>query len=274
MLKIIKWSALGLLIISSAGYFVFGEHLGSYFSTIGNSVRENVRGKIPVEFEIRRAEKLIQAIDPEIKECKREVAQAEVELEHLVAQVDRLEGTTAKQERRLKNGCNVLGDAECASSEIAGRLYPRQRVEIDLARTFEVYKNNKAILKSKKALIQRQTMAVGASRAKLDSVRARQAELENTIATLKVQKQHLDALAASSRRFDLDESALSQATEVLSEVKTRLDVAQRMIEDDLFFAEGIQDESVPHRNILEEISAHFAAANAGEVAAPTRVESH
>lgn len=273
MFKLIKWSVIGAVTLGAAGLFVFGDHFGSYFSTISNSVRESVRGSIPVEFEIKRAEKLIRAIDPEIHDCKREVARAEVELEHLVREVARLGKTVAKQERKLKNGSSLLTDAKVSSFALSGRSYSRRRVEIDLGRTFEIYKNNKAMLMSKTALIERQTMAVGASRAKLDSVRTRKAELENTIASLKVQKHYLDALAASSRRLDLDDSALSHATEVLAEVKKRLDVAQRMIEDDIFFTEGIKADKMPNRDILKEIRLHFAECDVPAKQLTTRTAS-
>lgn len=257
MFKLIKWSLIGAAVVGSAGYFVFGDSLGSYFSTISSAVREEVRGKVPVEFEIKRAERLIAAIEPEINECKREVARAEVELEQLTKDVARLRKVIDRQERKLKSGSAMLENAKNTSYVLSGHSYSRRRVEMDLARTFEVFKNNQAILKTKQALILRQTQAVDASRAKLDSVRNRKAEMENTIASLKVQKQHLDALAASSRRFDLDDSALSEATEVLKDVKTRLDVAQKMIEGDMFFSDGIQAEQLESRNITQEIGRYF-----------------
>jgi len=258
--RMIKWTVIGVVALGAAGMFLFGDHAGSYFSTVGNSVRDQVRESIPVEFEIKRAEKLIRAIDPEIEDCKREVARAEVELDHLVAQIARLQKTVKKQERKLRDGAELLGtNAKVSSYSLGGNTYSRRRVEIDLERTFEMFKNNEAILASKQKLIERQTMAVGASRIKLDSVRTRKAELEGTIASLKVQKQHLDALAASSRRFDLDDSALGKATEVLANVKKRLDVTQKMIEDDIFFTEGISPERQPDRNIAKEIGVHFSA---------------
>lgn len=257
--KMFKWALISAVTLGAAGLFLFGDHAGSYFSTVSHSLRDQVRESIPVEFEIKRAEKLIRAIDPEINECKREVAQAEVELDHLVAQVGRLKKTVQKQERKLKNGADLLGTtAKVSSYDLGGSTYSRRRVEIDLERTFEMFKNNEAILSSKKKLIERQTMAVAASRIKLDSVRSRKAELEGTIASLKVQKQHLDALAASSKRFDLDDSALGRATEVLANVKKRLDVTQKMIEDDIFFTDGISAERKPGRNIVKEISVHFS----------------
>lgn len=256
-IKLLKWTTIAAVLAGSAGFLVFGDHFGSYFSTVGNHVRESVRGSIPVEFEIKRAEKLIQAIDPEIRECMKEVAAAEVDLDHLVGEVKRLTETVAKQEQKLKSGADLLTDAKVSSFELCGRSYPRRRVEIDLERTFEHYKNNQAMLRTKKALIERQTMAVAASREKLDSVRTRKAELEATIASLKLQKQHLDAMATARGRFDLDDSALGKATEVLADVKKRLDVAQKMIEDDIFFTDGISEKD-PKRDILQEIGMHFA----------------
>lgn len=258
--KMFKLTVISVVVLGAAGLFLFGDHAGSYFTTVSNQVRQSVKDKIPVEFEIKRAEKLIRQIDPEIEDCKRDVALAEVELDHLVRQVAKLKEKVAEQERELKMGADHLINAKNSSFENYGRDYSRRRVEMKLERTFESFKNNKAILKTKTALIERQTMAVGASRVKLDSVRARKGELENTIAALKVQKQHLDALAATSRRFDLDDSALSQATEVLEEVKKRLDVTQKMIEDDIFFADGgSQEAGKPKRDIIKEISQHFGA---------------
>jgi predicted nucleic acid-binding Zn-ribbon protein len=258
MFKIIKWSLIGVVTLGAVGYFMLGDQFGSYIATAGTSVRDTFKKKIPVEFEIKRAEKLILAIGPEVKACKLEVARAVVELEYLQRAVTRLEKTVARQEKKLKMGSELL-NAETSSYTLSGHEYTRRRVEIDLARTFEGYKNNMAILKSKRALIKRQNKAVVASQIKLDSVRASKADLDNTIATLKVQKKELDAMAAANRRFDLDDSALSEATEVLAGVKKRLDIAQKMIEDDIFFESGIPvEDNQPKRDIVKEIRVHFA----------------
>ena len=257
-IKLIKWSVIGTVVVGSLGYFMFGEHLGSYAETATNALRESVRGKIPIEFELKRAGRLIKEIEPEITECKRDVARAEVELEHLVTQVARLEKRVSRQEGKLKSGCTLLGAATPASYELSGRHYSRRRIELDLERTFEAYKNNKALLKGKKMLIERQSTAVEAARGKLDAVRAEKVRLDHTIATLKAQSRQVEALAASSQRFDLDDTALSKAKEVLAKVKMRLDVAQKMIEDDIYFTEGIQPDMTPNRDIVKEISQHFS----------------
>ena len=42
-------------------------------------------------------------------------------------------------------------------------------------------------------------------------------------------------------------------------MKTRLDVAQKMIEDDIFFTDGIQSDTTPNRDIVKEITQHLSA---------------
>lgn len=258
--KLIKWTALGLAGTAAAAFFVFGEHTSSYLGTVASSVRESVRGKIPVDFELKRAERLVGEIDPQIESCRRDVARAEVELADLDQEIDQLGQAVDRDERKLKAGREVLTSGVSAQPvyELAGKHYNRQRVELDLVRTLEVYRNNATILRSKKALRDRQTQAVEAARSRLDAVRAQKSRLEDQIASLKIQKRQLDATSAASRRFDLDDSALSKAKEVLSRVKKELDIAQRVIEDDLYHAQGITMDLPAGVDVVKEIDEVFA----------------
>lgn len=270
--KLIKWAALGLAGTAAAAFFVFGDHTSSYLGTVASSVRESVRGKIPVEFELKRAERLVAEIDPQIESCRRDVARAEVELADLDQDIEQLGQAVEQDERKLKAGREVLSNGTAAQPvyTLAGKHYNRQRVELDLVRTLEVYKNNVTILRSKKALREKQTQAVEAARTRLDAVRAQKSRLEDQIASLKIQKQQLDATAAASRRFDLDDSALSKAKEVLSRVKKELDIAQRVIEDDLYHTQGIVMELPVDVDVVKEIDEALAEVPAAAVApAPT-----
>jgi hypothetical protein len=259
MLKLIKWSLIGVAGLGATTYFLFGDHAGSYISTMANSVRDGVRGQIPVEFELKRAERLIAEIDPQINTCRRDVARAEVELEELSQQIEDLEHTTARDERKLKTGREVLSSNQGeVVYQFAGQSYHRSRIEADLARTLEVHRNNVTILSSKRALRDRQTAAVEAARQRLDAVRTQKARLEDQIAALKIQKRQLDAMVATSRKFDLDDTALSKAKEVLARVKSELDITQRMIEDDTFHAEGYTYTAAVTPDVGKEIDEFFA----------------
>jgi len=270
--KLFKFSVVGVVGVAALGYFLFGDHASSYLSTMTGSVREGVRGKIPVEFQIKRAEKLIKAIEPEIQGCKRDVAGAEVELENLERDVDRLDGEVAKAEKKLKaaGAVTVCADGGTVPARYASNGLANRRQELDLERTFDSYRNTVAILRGKKALIERQGKAVAAARTRLDTVRSEKARLEDLIGMLKTQKAQLDALAAGSKRFDLDDSNLSKAKEVLAEVKKRLDVAQRMIEDDTIFAGASEQHANSDRDIGKEIREYFAS---GEEAQPILIEA-
>lgn len=260
MLKLVKWTLIGALGFSAAGYFLLGENALSYVSTMASSVKESVRGEIPIEFELKRAEKLIQDIGPQIQRCKKDVARAEVRLEGLVEDVDRLGRDVARAEGKLKSGEEQLSSwqGEARYELAGGHAVTRERMEIELERTFETFKTNQQMLKSKQALIERETAAVAAARATLDAVRSEEARLQDLIGQMKTQKAQVEAMKASSRNFALDDSALGEAKSVLATVKERLDVAQKMLEDDLFF-EGGPTARAPQRNIGKEIRQYFAS---------------
>ena len=115
----------------------------------------------------------------------------------------------------------------------------------------------------------RQTRAVGAAKDRLAAVRYECAALEDQVRALKTQKMQVEALAATSNRFDLDSTALSQAKEVIAGVRKRLDVAQRMLENDMAFQGEPVGEIVDERDMLEEIDALFEAAPRAEARAVT-----
>ena len=254
--KLIKWTAIGAIGAGVAGFFLFGSHAFSYLSTAASSIREEVTEQIPIEFELKRAEALIREIDPQIQDGKRQVAQAEVELENLEEEVARLERAVHLGEKKLRA---VTAKLHGETGEVQLTSLSSYRVELDLERTFDTFKNNSALLQGKRALIERQSKAVAAARAHLDAVRSEKANLEDTIATLKTQKRQVDALASSSKHFELDDSALGRAKEVLAKVRKRLDVQQRLIEDEIYFDSGFTaEDGESRRDIVAEIRDHFS----------------
>ena len=266
--KTLKWMLLSGAVLGGAGFLFLGTDFPSYLGTMASSVRESVTGAIPVEIELKRAEGLIRQIDPQIDRCKLDLARAQIELENLQNSISNLEKVTIAEEKRLKGGAKLLsgdGTAEVMlASDSRGHL---RRINAELARTKDSYVNNLAMLKTKRALVERQSRAVEAASQRLDAVRTERIALEDQVATLKTQKMQVESLTAQSKRFNLDDSALSQAKEVIAHVKERLDVAQRMLENDLVFhGEDSVEVAVEHRNVLKEINELFAG---GETATAT-----
>lgn len=255
----IKWMLLGGAVLGGAGFLFLGTDFPSYLGTMASSVRESVVGQIPVDIELKRAESLIRQIDPQIETCKRDLARAEIELEGLQQSVGRLEQVVGAEEKRLKVGARLLsGQADDGSVQLAADFGARRRVSAELERTKDSYVNNTAILKTKRTLIERQTRAVEAAKQRLNAVRAERVALEDQVQSLKTQQMQIEALAAQSQRFDLDSTALSQAKEVIAGVRKRLDIAQRMLENDLVFQGDPIEVAVEERDVLREIEQLFA----------------
>ncbi|MCC6783481.1 MAG: hypothetical protein IT457_11630 [Planctomycetes bacterium] len=271
MFKLLKWAVIGTVAVGGAGYVLFGTHVGSYLGTAATSLREGVAESIPIDFELKRAQNLIREIEPQLHDARRELAQSEVDLQAVQEDVGRLEKEVGVGERKLRA---VSASMTGTSSGFQFASHERSRVEIDLERTFEAYKNHVALLDGKKKLIARQERAVAAARLRLDAVRAEKARLEEMVASLSTQKRQLDALAASSKTIELDDTALGRAREVLDSVKNRLDVAQRMLEDEIFAA---PEGTTASRDIVGEITRYFgegegACAEQGCTAEPMTIE--
>jgi phage-related tail protein len=262
--KTLKWMLLSGAVLGGAGFLFLGTDFPSYLGTMASSVRESVTGAIPVDIELKRAEVLIRQIDPQIDRCKLDLARAQIELENLQDSITNLEKVTGVEEKKLKAGAKLLsgdGAGEVVFASDSGAH--RRRINADLARTKDSYVNNLSMLKTKRTLIERQTRAVEAASQRLDAVRTERIALEDQVATLKTQKMQVEALTAQSKRFNLDDSALSIAKEVIAHVKERLDVAQRMLENDMVFhGEDPVEVAVEHRNVLKEINELFASGEA------------
>ena len=271
--KTFQWLLLSGAVLGGAGFLFLGTAFPNYVSTMASSVREGVVGQIPIDLELKRAESLIRQIDPQIQTCKRDLANAEVELERLQESVGQLEQQVGGEEKKLKVGARLLSGDGTSDVQLAADFGARRRVQADLQRTKDSYVNNLAILKAKRALIERQSNAVAAAQQRLIAVRTEREALEDQVRSLKTQQQQVEALAANSTRFDLDSTALSQAKEVIATVRKRLDVAQRMLENDMVFqGDDPMVVAVDERNVVKEIEELFASRTDGrlvEVQVPT-----
>ena len=64
-----------------------GRDAFSYVKTSLGWVKSSVKDSVPVQFELERAHKMIQDLDPEISQHKRQIAREELDLQKLSAQV-------------------------------------------------------------------------------------------------------------------------------------------------------------------------------------------
>lgn len=272
MRKLIKWTFLSAVVLGVGGYFFLGKNAFSYAETAIQDMKSSVRDNVPIDFELRRARTLIEKIDPEIQEARRDVARAEVEFEGLQTDIRRLEQAIAKNETKVKRLRGFVAVAESdavpASASYA-ELPPIGIVRSDLARTFDLYKNQLELRDSKKRLIDRQARVLDAARNKLHAVRSERQNVADLVAKLETRKRQLDAMAATARRFDIDTSALGEARELLDSIKKRLDVTQKMIAENVYYGDEVPTED-PGRDVVTEVDQFFGGSD-NEAAAPRKL---
>ena len=273
MCKWVKRFVLAGVLIAGVGFLTFGTSMGSYAKTAFGDLRGKIKKAVPVEFELRRAHGLIREIDPEINSARRDVARAEVELENLEGEILNLKTAIVRGESKISRQRKFLaqlpkmdGDSiltinvSNSGVKLTSKAPMAQRVRRELARTFDLFRNQKELLRSKLTLVSRQRRVLEAARSKLNSVRSERAKLEDLVSSLEAKKKQLDAMAAAAKRFDLDTSALGEARKVLAGIRKRLDVTKKIIEEEMFLATGTpSEEEGLQRDILGEVDQYFGS---------------
>jgi len=258
MLKKLFVAGIGVAVV---GFLVFGTGLGSYVETAASMVKEKVRGSIPLEFEIRRAESMIEGIVPEIRACKKVVAEEEVAVEYLQDEIASL----TKAQRQNRSAIEIQRAALERDDPVyffGGQRYTPTALKIRLERSFDEFRNNDTLLESKRRLYDARVASLEAAKTKLEKVRLEKSRLEHQVQNLYAQLRQVEAMEAHSSRFVFDDSKLARARNVLDRCKKSLDVAQKMIENDRAFTEGfVVVEGMEDRDILSEVTRYFADEN-------------
>jgi hypothetical protein len=87
MLRRIKYGVGAVVVVGVAGWTLLGTNFLSYVHTTTNAAQEAARNAVPVEFELRRASDMIEAILPDLQSQVRMIAQEEIEVAALTSDI-------------------------------------------------------------------------------------------------------------------------------------------------------------------------------------------
>src|SRR4051794_5294217 len=129
--KLVKKGVLGAALSAGALYLVFGTSAPSYVRTAFHKVRHSAHDSVPIQFEIDRAKGEVAALEPAILNNREELARAEVDVEHLMREVDAVKVNLANEKKAmltLRDGLST-GDLK-----LAGHVsYTAAEVKAELA---------------------------------------------------------------------------------------------------------------------------------------------
>ena len=184
--KAIKYGIFGTATAALVGGLVFGSDLGSYIKSSTRCVTSAMKDNVPIEFELRRARDLLEDILPEMQASIRTIAEQEVELAGLKAEITDGDRALAEQKGKVARVRECL--ATPGNSYSVGQvIYSRDELKDDLARRFERTKEAEMVLSGKRRLLTNREKALQASLAMFERTREQRSLLENQIAALENQ---------------------------------------------------------------------------------------
>lgn len=258
ILKALKIGVIGTAAALVLGGVVFGTELGSYVRSSTRSVASAVKGNVPIEFELRRARDMLDDIIPEMHASIRAIAEQEVEIASLKAEIADSDKALAEAKGKVAKVRECLSTPG-AQFSVGQVIYSRDELKEDLARRFERTKEAELALSGKKRLLSNREKSLQAALAMFERTRSARAELDSKISSLESQHKMVQ-MASVGSGVQIDHSKLAQTEKLISDIKKQLDVAERVLAHKAKFVDSIpvESSSVNEKDLLTDVDAYLS----------------
>ncbi len=244
------------------GMFFFGRDAVSYFRTTAGRVKDSVRDSVPMDFEIDRARRMVKELVPDIRKNMHVIAKEEVEVEQLKKQIALTESRMGKERTELVRLKTDLASGN-KNFEYSGRTYTVAQVKNDLTNRFERFKTSDATLASLKDIQQARERSLAAAREKLEGMLAAKRKLEVDVEHLEARLKMVEA-AQTTSEYTFDDSRLSHVKGLITDLRTRLDVAERLTSSEGAFQGEIPLSEPSSENIVDEVTEYLEGSHSDE----------
>ena len=238
------------------GLVFVGRGAMSYLRTSAGYVTDAVQESVPIEFQVDRARGMIEDLVPEVRKNMHVIAKEEVEVQRLDEQIAESRSRLAKEKEQL---LRLKADLATGKGEFiyAGRTYTADEVRTDLASRFDRYKTGEATWASLVEIRGARQKSLTAAQHKLDGMLASRRQLQVDVENLEARSQMI-AAAKTTSAYQFDDSRLGNVKELVSNLRTRLDVAEKLVNAEVYFHDEIPLEKATPENIVEQVTEHFS----------------
>jgi hypothetical protein len=253
-----KWLKRSVVVaagVSLVGGLLFGKDVVSYVRSSAKSVQIAVKDSVPIEFELRRARDLLEEIIPEMHANVRLIAQEEVEVAALKVDIANSVKAMEEEQLRIAKLRDALGKPQ-AQYCFGGKEYPRSYVKEDLANRFDRFRDSELVLASKRHFLATRENSLHAAMQLLERTRGRKRMLKDKIESLASQHRLVKAAAVGSH-IQVDNSKLAQTEKLITQIKKRLDVAERVLAHESQFVQTIPVDAVVEEDLLTQVDEYF-----------------
>jgi hypothetical protein len=262
----------GLFVVAGLGVtmlFLFGRDAASYVATTYHKLTNSVQDSVPIEFQIDRAREMVRDLEPEIRNSMHVIAKEEVALEQLNQQIDLNQEKADKDKRDILRLQTDLGKGKDVY-RYASRSYSCDEVKQDLSRRFNRFKVADDTLSSMKQMRDAREKNLDAAQQKLAAMVNARRKLEVDVQNLEAKRKLVEVAQASSE-YVFDDSQLARCKELITDIRTRLDVAAKLANADVNIEVEIPlDEATPS-DITDQVADYFKLNSADEAEEETEV---
>lgn len=256
----LKKVLIGTGVVLLVSGFFFGRDLVSYVKTSAGYMQDSVVDAVPLEFQIERARGMIDGLLPEIRKNMHAIAKEEVEVERLEKQIAQARESLEVQKAHIM----TLKDDLSSGKEqfvYAGRDYSAEQVKADLAARFDRYRTAEDTLEDLQRIYQARQKSLEAARKKMDGMLASKRQLEVEVENLQARLDMIQA-AQTTSDYQFDESRLGRVKDLVTDLKTRLDVAERLVNSKGMYQGEIPLDEPSRDDIVDQVSEYFGDGNA------------
>ena len=183
------------------------------------------------------------------------IAREEVQVERLAKQISKL---TDRQQRDRGELVRLKSDVQEGHSVYfyAGRRYTDSQVRIDLVNRLNRAKTNDATLVSLDKVMTARSRGLSAARQKLDQMLSAKRQLVVDIQQLEAQLKMVN-VAKTASEFQFDDSQLARTEKLISDIRTRLEVEERMLDVEIDFHDEIPLEVESDEDVVDQVAKYF-----------------
>ena len=252
----IKKLVMGVLAVGVVGGLLLGSNGLSYLTTSCERVAQSVEDRVPTEFQIDRARKMVRDLEPEIRRSMHVIAEEEGEVEQLDKRIKASEEKAGKAKSEIMR---LQSDLQTGKSvfKYAGNQYTVGEVKQDLSRRFTRFKTSDATIGSLRDMREARQRNLEAARQKLTAMMSSQRQLRVEVENLEAQLKLVEVAQASSD-LQLDDSQLARVKGLMASIRAKLDVAAKLANADTSFHDEIPLDSPAPDDISEQVAAYFS----------------
>ena len=253
--KTLKTGILAVVGAALMGGLFFGRDAMSYMRCSTSSVQSAVKDSVPIEFELKRAQNMLEDIIPEMHAQIRQIAQEEMEISALKASIDKSRDAMAEEAERIQKLRRTVSTQQ-ASYRFGSRNISRTNLKLDLAARFDRFKEAEIILAGQERLLESREQVLSAATQQLEKMRSTKRLLQDKINTLAGKYRVVKASAVGSK-LNIDNSKLTQTAQLIAQIEKRLDVAERVLAHESHFVQTIPVDTVEEADLIQQIDSHF-----------------